>query len=172
MWHKGLLFKVKHAFPNNYYLLFKSYFSDRYLQTKVGCATSQLHPITAGVPQSSVLGQILYLFFTADLPSTSNTILGTFADDTAILACHEDPRIASNYLQAHLNTVERWLRKWKTKVNESKSIHTTFTLRRSHWPPVTISNVPIPQSDQVRYLGLHLDKRLLGSTIYRRNEKK
>ena len=45
----------------------------------------------------------VYLLFTADLATTSNTMLGTFADGTAILACHEYP---PNRLQKHVNMTE------------------------------------------------------------------
>jgi hypothetical protein len=45
------------------------------------------------------------------------------------------------------------------KANESKSIHVTFTTRTETCPPVHIYNVQLPQED-VKYLGLHLDRRL------------
>jgi hypothetical protein len=49
------------------------------------------------------------------------TELGTFADNTAIFATHENPTIASLNLQTHLNIIEKWLKKWKIKFKESKS---------------------------------------------------
>jgi hypothetical protein len=44
----------------------------------------------------------------------------TFADDTAILATHEDPAIASMKLQATINKIEEWAKKWRIKINQSK----------------------------------------------------
>jgi hypothetical protein len=44
--------------------------------------------------------------------------------------------------------------------NETKSTHVTFTTRRATCPPVKIIDVQHPQSDAVKYLGLHLDRRL------------
>jgi Leucine-rich repeat (LRR) protein len=46
------------------------------------------------------------------------------------------------------------------KVNQSKSTHATFTTRRATCPPVKITYVQLPQSDEVKYLGLHLDRLL------------
>jgi hypothetical protein len=46
------------------------------------------------------------------------------------------------------------------KVNETKSTHVTFTTRRATCPPVPINDVQLSQSDDVKYLGLHLDRRL------------
>ncbi|KAL4156008.1 hypothetical protein QTP88_000043 [Uroleucon formosanum] len=51
---------------------------------------------------------ILYLIYTADIPTTSCTILNTFADDTYILATDSDPTITSFKLQHHLNLLENW----------------------------------------------------------------
>jgi hypothetical protein len=50
--------------------------------------------------------------------------------------------------------------KWKIKVNESKSSHITFTLRKGLCPPVNINQTIIPQAETVKYLGLQFDHRL------------
>ena len=48
-----------------------------------------------------------------------------------------------------------------TKINENKSAHVTFTLRKQTCPQVTINNITIPNKDSVRYhLGMTLDRRL------------
>jgi len=78
----------------------------------------------------------------------------------AIFATHEDPTIASLNLQEHLHSIEKWLKKWKIKVNESKSSHITFTLRKGYCPAVNINHTFKPQTEAVKYLGLHFDCRL------------
>jgi hypothetical protein len=76
-----------------------------------------------------------------DLPTSREIILSTFADGTEIFATHEDPTIASLNLQEHLHNIQKWLKKWKVKVNESKSSHITFTLRKNHCPAVIINKL-------------------------------
>ena len=79
-----------------------------------GISTTTLHLIESGVPQDSVLGPILYLIFTYDLRTLSGVLIGTFADDTAILSATHNPHIASAKLQRSFNYISP---------SETKSVH-------------------------------------------------
>lgn len=59
-----------------------------------------MKPIIAGV-----LSPIFYIIYTANIPTSSITLLATFADDTAILASDKDPTAAVNALQPHLDKI-------------------------------------------------------------------
>ena len=107
-----------------------------------------------------MVGHTLYLLYTADLPQSELIITSTFADDTAILSSHSSPIVASRLLGNHLNVVQSWLNKWRIKVNEQKSRHVTFSLRVENCPSVMLNNVTIPQYNNVKYLGIHIDRRL------------
>lgn len=160
VWHTGLLYKLKLKLPPQFYLIIKSYLDKRYFYVKVNDEQTNLVPITAGVPQGSVLGPLLYVLFTSDLPLNSKTETATFADDTVIMASHRNEKTASHYVQANLNEIEEWLSTWRIKVNENKSTHITFTLNRETCPPVKLNNKDIPQNENTKYLGMHLDRRL------------
>jgi hypothetical protein len=77
---------------------------------KVENEYSELTPINAGVQQDSVLGPLLYLLYTADLPTIPGSLTATFADDTAIIATDSDPAVASQILQTDLLAIQNWLK--------------------------------------------------------------
>lgn len=133
---------------------------------------SNQFPIYAGVPQGSDIAPFLYTIYTSDLPTSEDTIVGTYADDTALLSVSSDHTIASQQIQTHLNNLSQWFTNWKIKINESKSSFVTFTLRLHSCPAVSINNIDIPHSTEVKYLGLILDRRLTWSPHLKNKRKK
>lgn len=160
VWHPGLLYKIKKFLPHSYFLLLKSYIENRIMYVKHQDECSSFKEIKAGVPQGSVIGPVLYTLYTSDLPETEHTTTATFADDTAILGISEDKDEASAKLQNQLNKTAEWLKKWRIKSNNRKGVHTTFTMRKNTCPAVTLNDEILPEKDEVKYLGLHLDRRL------------
>jgi len=84
--------------------------NERQFETKINGETSSRFHIHSGVPQGSIFAPLLYVLYRSDSPTTRETTLGTFADDTAIFAAHEDTKIASLNLQEHLYIIEKWLK--------------------------------------------------------------
>jgi hypothetical protein len=84
----------------------KSSLTNRHFRVKVDNEFSDLLPIHAGVPQSSVLGPLLY---TSDLPSSPDTTTARFLDDTAVLVIDPNAVAASQKLQISLDTIHHWL---------------------------------------------------------------
>lgn len=160
VWHEGLLFKLKNILHDQHFHLLESYIKNRHFQVKINEVVTSLFGIGAGVPQGSVLGPIPYLLYTADLPTMQDIVIALFADDTAALSTHIDPAIASKNLQQYLNKLQHWYNKWRIISNESKSIHVTFTLCKLTCPPVYLNDKQLPQRNSVKYLGMHLDRRL------------
>ncbi|KAL4085335.1 hypothetical protein QTP88_027194 [Uroleucon formosanum] len=160
VWHDGLLFKLKKFLHPTYFLVIKSYLSDRNFQVRIGDAFSSIANISAGVPQGGILSPILYNIYASDQPTTPNTMVADYADDKAILSIHSDPLLAIQNLQTHLTLMEGWYTNWRFKINQSKSTHTTFTLRLAPCHDVYIYGTQIPSAPNTKYLGLILDKRL------------
>ena len=160
VWHEGLLLKLSNWLPKNHFNIIKSYLENRTFQVKMQNSVTKLYWINIGVPQGSVLGPVLYLLYTADFPTETNITTAIYADDTAALSTNTNANMASDELQKYVDKIYRWYKLWRIKVNESKSTHVTFTLRRETCPNIQINGIQIPQSNHVKYLGLHLDRRL------------
>ena len=88
--------------------------------------------------------------FLSDIPTSNEILLSTFADHVK----------ASTHLERHIRNIETWLANWRIKVNETESKHVTFKLKRNTCPRIKFKNINIPQSNEVTYLGIHLDRRL------------
>jgi hypothetical protein len=164
VWHTGLFHKLHNYFNPSICSLLQSYLTNRTYQVKINSDNSNIHYIHSGVPQGSVLGPFLYLLYTADLPTTDNTVLATFADDTAILSTDTNLNTATYHLQHHLNLLQDWFNTWHMKVNSAKSAHITFTNRKITSQSVTINAQCIPTKPGVKYLGLYLDRSLTWKT--------
>jgi hypothetical protein len=63
-------------------------------------------------------------------------------------------------LQVTINKINDWAEKWRIKINQSKSTHITFTLRNKNYPTVQLGSVDLSQINEVKYLGIRLDRRL------------
>lgn len=73
-----------------------------------------------------------------------NSYLG---DDTAILAIGDDTQEVTEKLQTAVNQIYSWTKKWRIKLNETKSVPVDFTYRRIQHIPLNINNNQIPYSN-------------------------
>lgn len=122
---------------------------------------SESKKLYAGVPQGSVLGPILFNIFINDAPKTKNVDESLFADDKAYFTSSCRVSAITRRLQEASVKISKYYDKWKIKLNTSKTEAIIFTKRR---PCITnkllINGTHINWSDNVKYLGLHLDKKL------------
>lgn len=57
----------------------------------------------------------------------------------------------------HLNFISERYEKWRVKINQNKSLHTMFTLKKGVCSNIVLNNAPDPTSDTVRFLRLKLN---------------
>ena len=78
-------------------------------------------PISTGVPQGSVLGPLLFLIYTNDLPLLSNVLnMLMYADDTT-LYCNTDQCVNECIINEELRKLTEWLGANKLALNISKT---------------------------------------------------
>jgi hypothetical protein len=62
----------------------------------------------------------LYLLYTSDIPTTEDTLLATFADDTAVLTKDTDFEEAAVKAEKAILDITNWTKKWRIKLNQQK----------------------------------------------------
>lgn len=110
---------------------FQSYLSNRFQYVHTGRATSSYQSVTAGVPQGSVLGPLLFLLYINDMPAISsilNYIL--FADDTTGL--YSAPTLDDLFLSVNneLEKLDTWFSVNKLLINLKKTNFVLFMTRQ------------------------------------------
>ena len=100
---------------------FEPYLDNRKQMTKVNSSISTEINIECGEPQGSILGPLLFICYTNDLPNQLKwTGASIYADDTAIMSVGKSiPEIRFN-LQSDTEMLHRWFDANKLSLNKSK----------------------------------------------------
>jgi hypothetical protein len=142
---------------------FTSYLTDRTQYVRLGSRRSPRRLVKFGVPQGSVLGPILFLLYTVDLPNiieAHGLQPHIYADDTQIYG--DSSPSAAQELQQRLSVcmddVAKWMRSNRLQLNASKTeILWCGTARRQHQLPTAVVRVGadfVAPSVSVRDLGI------------------
>jgi hypothetical protein len=157
--HDVLLNKLKAAgIPEFLYSVLFSYLKDRRQRVRCGTSVSKWTPVTSGVPQGSVLGPLLFLFFINDLPSVLTAFCLLFADDLKIYRpiCNAND---SRLLQHDIDQVMRWSELNGLSLNESKC-KVLHLGTRNHKFIYNLGSKQLEAVLEIRDLGVIVDSNL------------
>ena len=85
----------------------EDYLTDRIMQVRVDGAVSSPVTVTSGVPQGSVLGPLLFLLYSNDIPKLVHGKIILFADDIKLWACVQNTQDCA-LLQRDLDALHEW----------------------------------------------------------------
>jgi len=107
--------------------------------------------VTSGVPQGSVLGPLLFLYYINDIPKIVKSSIKLYTDDALLcrnINLEEDIRI----LQEDLSALVLWAKKWQMNFDpECMTISNKLNLPNLNY---CIDNIVIKQVEHAKYLGV------------------
>ena len=143
---------------------FCSYLSNRKQLVSIGNVTSDLKPITCGVPQGSVLGPLLFLLYINDFSKSAPDLdFHLFADDSNLFCSHKSLQCLEAKVNVELNNVNNWLCVNKLSLNIDKSNFVIFhpSQKKVQYPiNLIINNKILEEKKYVKYLGIIMDCNL------------
>lgn len=142
-----------------------SYLGFRTHSTRNGKFRSAESFVTAGIPQGSILGLLLFILFIDDLlrlPLISQT--SSYADDTKLFCSGETNDAVKANLEIDLSIIFLWFQENNLALDTSKCAVMFFSVsnrnRGQPFEEIYREGSPIKSTETVRDLGLMVDSRL------------
>ena len=154
---------VKMKTPQYLVKMIESYFSRRRLRYFTDEGT-KYHEVTAGVPQGSVLGPLLWNLmydgiFRLEMPQGVKLV--GFADDVALVAVKKHVHQMEESVSEAITRIKRWLSEMGLELADHKTEALLVTGRkRIEAMTIRVGREQIVSSPKLKYLGVILDNRL------------
>ncbi len=144
---------------------FRSYLANREQYVYLEGYTSMKSQIMIGVPQGSILGPLLFLIYINDMAMTCTKLLPVlFADDTNLVASHQDFNILIKTVNEELSYIVEWFQWNKLTLNIKKCNFMIFCNTNKHYPielsKIFINDTQIELVQHTRFLGVIIDSGL------------
>ena len=142
----------------------KSYLHNRKQYVSVEGQRSSMQTVQCGIPQGSVLGPLLFIIYTNDLPHClSNSKVILFADDTTIFKTSNDLIDLYHSINADLQNISQWFNSNKLYLNVKKTQYILFKLNKreiSQDLKIKLGGEVLERKRTIKFLGITLDDNL------------
>jgi hypothetical protein len=167
VWHNGLVFKlINHKFDKYIISWISEFLDDRLFQIKINSTFSSEFKIEVGVPQGGVLSPFLFSLYINDIIFDKTTFNKTttestlFADDLATSCISKNKKTIGKTFRLYMDKLQNWLIKWRLCINPSKCQLILFSKFKKETINIKLFNEFIPQTDDIKFLGLYLDRSM------------
>ena len=155
VWHTGLLFKLEqNGIKGDLLKWISNYLSERSQRVFVGSSISDSKMLSAGVPQGSVLGPLLFLIYVNDIVEHLVSISRLFADDTSLSFTSSNINDIEGILNHDLRIITAWAKQWLVDFNPNKTEAILFSINNVNNPNLYFDQVPVTFVDEHKHLGL------------------
>ena len=152
-------------FRGKAFQLFESYLSNRYIRV---VTPSDLHSVTAGVPQGAIWSPPLFNLYICKLPTVvEHSLIVRYADDhflSKIIPDKTDQTAAASDLNCDLAALYRFGLTWQIKFAPNKTCSLLISLKHdlqsSPHPPLFLNDSIIPKTSTAQVLGFTFDSLL------------
>ncbi|XP_045118152.1 uncharacterized protein LOC123508465 [Portunus trituberculatus] len=164
VWHHGLITKLNSlGIHGHLLLLLQDYLRGRYLRVVMNGQTSDQHPISASVPQGSVLGPLLWNAFFNDLLQLIPEAHAYADDCTLTFPCDSGDHCATvAHINQVLQTIVSWGHRWQVELAPDKT--QVMLVSRRHSPPDTptilLDGRALPLQASISILGVEMNSAL------------
>ena len=164
--HRLLLQKLSHyGFRGLSFEYLRSYYKNRKQYVYINGESSNLMPITVGVPQGSILGPLCFSLFINDLPQAVDEITVLFADDAAFVITSTTLEGLYGKISKLFSDLSTYLNDNRLVANSNKSKLMMFTSRPiPDLPDLAFNDNIIECVSEFKYLGLTISKTLSFAT--------
>lgn len=161
-WTSGLLYKLTRLRVKGFILKWINFLRNRSFLVNINGTYSRSQRLTNGVPQGSVMNPILFNIMTYDFPTNPLCDVSLFADDTTISTQAKTTEETINNIQPYIDQIEKWAKNWRFELSVRKSSVVNFSTKRNESPnpSLTMYGKVIPVKDEVKFLGITIDKKL------------
>ena len=172
VWKKGLIVKLHQlGVQGNIARLINNFLISREIKLNVnGHLGQNRQTLEYGLPQGSVISPLLFKIFVQDfvseLSENPNITLLKFADDGTIKVNAKDSVTCVNHLNSVLESLHKWSRKWRLKINCDKNKTEIICFNCAEGDKTIISNnfklgnKEIQRVPETKVLGLIIDENL------------
>ena len=133
---------------------FDSYLESRKQRVVIKESSSSLRNISAGVPQGSVLGPLLFLIYINDISERLISLCRLFADDTSFSYSSHDGLHIQNVIDHDLKELDEWSQKWLMSFNPNKTEIMLFSNVETPHLLFSLHGKNIPVSNSHKHLGV------------------
>ena len=152
VWHDGAIFKLtQNGMSGDLLKLLRDFLSERIQRVVPNGQASTWTNVTAGVPQGSILGPLLFLICINDLSEGLSTNVKLFADDIFLFSVIHDSETSANVLSKDLEMIHNWAFQWKMNFNphptkQAQEVIFSHKTKKLPHPPLVFNNANVTQS--------------------------